>query len=300
MPPKNIKRKMGSMIEPQKVDQDPVLGTTSNIVSGDHPSPSTMSISEQSLRDNEVSGSADIEKVVAIQPPPRPRSPTEPGQIRENPFEENESSPSSNGITVRSSPMASYAARKQDKSTAVESRSIVVRNNNDEEGNPSREGGMRTQALIRLIESQENEAPEILDHSLKEVRSQQIDYLNKRFQAIREWVEDNPQADEPTEVLVTPDKLNERKEELAIVEDKVHPPNSNEEDVLGEHTSDNGGLPYNKCLPNEGLNINASAKPSTRHVYPNGKMFDKMLNNPRFVNIPGSTRNIGDKLEWAD
>ncbi|KAJ3743741.1 hypothetical protein DFH05DRAFT_1526048 [Lentinula detonsa] len=223
--------------------------------------------------------------------------------------------------------MASYAARKQDKSTAVESRSTVVRNNNDEEGNPPREGGMllplhltikktvqmpdrRTQALIRLIESQENEVQEILDRSLKEVRSQQIDYLNKRFQAIREWVEDNPQADEPTEVLqlrtskankfITPDKLNERKEELAIAEDKVYPPDSNEEDVLGEHTSDNGGLPYNECLPNEGLNINASAKPSTRHVYPNGKTFDEMLNDPRFVNIPGSTRNIGDKLEWAD
>ncbi|KAJ3792711.1 hypothetical protein GGU11DRAFT_857008 [Lentinula aff. detonsa] len=201
MPPKNIKRKLGSVIEPQKVDQDLVLGTTSNIDSGDHPSPSTMSISDQSTQDNEVSGSADIEKVVARQPPPRPRSPTEPGQIRENPFDENESSPSSNGITVRSSPMASYAARKQDKSTAVESRSTVVRNNNDEEGNPPREGGIllplhltikktvqtpdrHTQALIRLIESQENEAQEILDRSLKEVQSQQIDYLNKRFQAI--------------------------------------------------------------------------------------------------------------------
>ncbi|KAJ3791346.1 hypothetical protein GGU11DRAFT_835747 [Lentinula aff. detonsa] len=133
-----MKRKMGSVIEHQKVDQDLVLGTTSNIDSGDHPSPSTMSISEQSTRDNEVSGSADIEKVVAIQPPPQPRSPTEPGQIRENPFVENESSPSSNGITVRSSPMANYAARKLEKATVLGTGPTVVRNNHhDEEDNPN-------------------------------------------------------------------------------------------------------------------------------------------------------------------
>ncbi|KAJ3791512.1 hypothetical protein GGU11DRAFT_761540 [Lentinula aff. detonsa] len=220
MPPKNIKKKMGSVIEPQKVDQDPILGTTSNIVSGDQLSPSTMSISEQSTRDNEVSRPADYEKVVATQPPLRPRSPTEPGQIRENPFVENESSPSSNGITVRSSPLANYAARKLEKTTALGTVPTVVRNNHDEEGNPPREGGIslplqltikktiqtpdrRTQALIRLIESQENEAQETLDRSLKAVRSQQIEYLNKRFQAIREWVEDNPNSDKPVEVQTT-------------------------------------------------------------------------------------------------
>ncbi|KAJ3991688.1 hypothetical protein F5050DRAFT_1715885 [Lentinula boryana] len=126
MPPKNIKRKLGSVIEPQKVDQDPILGTTSNIDSGDQLSPSTMSISEQSIRDNEVSRSADNEKVVARQPPLRPRSPTEPGQIREDPFVENESSPSSNGITVRSSPMANYAARKLEKSTALDNGVKIV------------------------------------------------------------------------------------------------------------------------------------------------------------------------------
>ncbi|KAJ3791766.1 hypothetical protein GGU11DRAFT_761327 [Lentinula aff. detonsa] len=134
MPPKNIKKKMGSVIEPQKVDQDPILGTTSNIDSGDQLSPSTMSISEQSTRDNEVSRPADNEKVVASQPPLRPRSPTEPGQIRENPFVENESSPSSNGITVRSSPMANYAARKLEKSTTLGTGPTVVCNNHDKEG----------------------------------------------------------------------------------------------------------------------------------------------------------------------
>ncbi|KAJ3996723.1 hypothetical protein F5050DRAFT_1807481 [Lentinula boryana] len=235
MPPKNIKQKLGSVIEPQKVDQDLVLGTTSNIDLGDHPSPSTMSILDQSTRDNEVSGSADIKKVVARQPPPRPHSPTEPvpqwlvmlPKSRISPQQWNLDQPSFTTITTK-----------------------------------------------------------------KEVRSQQIDYLNKRFQAIQEWVKDNPNADEPAE------------EEFAIEEDKEYPPDNNEENVeiwtlyeplcaienvLGEHTIDN-----------EGLNISTSAKPSTRHVYPNGKTFDKMLNDPRFVNIPGSTRNIGDKLEWAD
>ncbi|KAJ3791577.1 hypothetical protein GGU11DRAFT_751501 [Lentinula aff. detonsa] len=206
MPLKNIKKKLGSVIEPQKVDQDPILGTTSNIDSGDQLSLSTMSISEQSTRDNEVSRPGDNKKVVARQPPLRPRSPMEPGQIREKPFVENESSPSSNGITVRSSPMANYAARKLEKSTALGTGPTVMRNNNDKE-EENRENNMEV--------TEENDP----------------------------------------------------------------------------------GVP---TVDNEGFNINTSAKPSTRHVYPNGKTFDKMLNDPRFVNIPGSTRNIGDKLEWAD
>ncbi|KAJ3791404.1 hypothetical protein GGU11DRAFT_751883, partial [Lentinula aff. detonsa] len=264
-----------------------------------------MSISEQSTRDNEVSRPVDYEKVVATQPPLRPRSPTEPGQIRENPFVENESSPSSNGITVRSSLLANYAARKLEKSTVLGTGPTVVRNNHDKEGNPPRKGGIslplqltikktiqtpdrRTQALIRLIESQENEAQETLDQSLKEVRSQQIEYLNKRFQAIREWVEDNPNSDEPVEVQTTSGDHGERKK-VAIEENGDNDIEVTEENDPGVSTVDN-----------EGFNINTSAKPSTRHVYPNGKTFDEMLNDPRFVNIPGSTRNIGEKLEWAD
>ncbi|KAJ3792244.1 hypothetical protein GGU11DRAFT_760918 [Lentinula aff. detonsa] len=110
MLPKNIKKKMGSVIEPQKVDQDPILGTTSNIDSGNQLSPSAMSISEQSAQDNEVSRPADNEKVVASQPPKTlfPYG--------------------------TSSPMANYAARKLEKSTALGTGPTIVRNNHDEEG----------------------------------------------------------------------------------------------------------------------------------------------------------------------
>ncbi|KAJ3770068.1 hypothetical protein FB446DRAFT_705701, partial [Lentinula raphanica] len=292
MPPKRDSKKgpkTGPLFEPQKADQNPEMGSAANTLSVDNPSPSEMAYSGQLNREKEVS-SDDFNTLFGGQPPPRPRSPTEPGQIRETPVEEDDSQLSSNGNTVRSSPLAAQAARKQSLAAMSESEPVIASNVSDTHGkSPIRTGvnfpidvdgttsfvtpDKKKQTLLRLIESQEVEAQDVLDKALKEVRFQQVESINNRFRVLREWIEQNPLGEEDTN---------------AVISDRTKLESKTQDNL--ERSSQMGGE----------LNMNSSAKPSTRHVYPNGKTFDEMVNDPRFVDISGSTRNIGNPLSWED
>ncbi|KAJ3712498.1 hypothetical protein C8R42DRAFT_728022 [Lentinula raphanica] len=243
MPPKRDSKKgpkTGPLFEPQKADQNPEMGSTANTLLVDNPSPSEMAYSGQLNREKEVS-SDDFNTLFGGQPPPRPRSPMEP---------------------VRSSPLAAQAARKQSLATMSESEPVIASNVSNTHGkSPIRMGvnfpidvdgttsfvmpDKKKQTLLRLIESQEVEAQDVLHKALKE--------------------EQNPLGKEDTNPVIS---------DRTKLESKT-------QDNL-ERSSQMGGE----------LNMNLSAKPSTRHVYPNGKTFDEMVNDPRFVDISGSTRNI--------
>ncbi|KAJ3713044.1 hypothetical protein C8R42DRAFT_647080 [Lentinula raphanica] len=261
MPPKRDSKKgpkTGPLFEPQKADQNPEMGSAANTLSVNNPSPSEMAYSGQSNQEKEVS-SDDFNTLFGGQPPPRPRSPMEPGQIRETPVEEDDSQLSSNGNTVRSSPLAAQAARKQSLAAMSESEPAIASNS------PSRMGvnfpinvdgttsfvtpDKKKQTLLRLIESQEVEAQDVLDKALKEVRFQQVESLNNRFRVLREWIEQNPLGKEDTN---------------AVISDRTKLESKTQDNL--ERSSQMGGE----------LNMNSSAKPSTRHVYPNGKTFDEM------------------------
>ncbi|KAJ3713782.1 hypothetical protein C8R42DRAFT_646659 [Lentinula raphanica] len=253
MPPKRDSKKgpkTGPLFEPQKADQNPEMGSAANTLSVDNPSPSEMAYSGQSNREKEVS-SDDFNTLFGGQPPPRPRSPTEPGQIRETPVEEDDSQLSSNGNTVRSSPLAAQAARKQSLTAMSETEPVIASNVSDtHDGTTSFvTPDKKKQTLLRLIESQEVEAQDVLDKALKEVRFQQVESINNRFRVLREWIEQNPLGKEDTN---------------PVISDRIKLESKTQDNL--ERSSHMGG----------DLNMNSSAKPSTRHVYPNGKTFDEM------------------------
>ncbi|KAJ3729427.1 hypothetical protein C8R42DRAFT_637660 [Lentinula raphanica] len=222
MPPKRDSKKgpkTGPLFEPQKADQNPEMGSAANTLSGDNPSPSEMAYSGQSNREKEVS-SDDFNTVFGGQPPPRPRSPTEP-------------------------------ARKQSLAAMSETEPVIASNVSDtHDGTTSFvTPDKKKQTLLRLIESQEVEAQDVLDKALKEVRFQQVESINNRFRVLRDWIEHNPLGEEDTN---------------PVISDRIKLESKTQDNF--ERSSHMGG----------DLNMNSSAKPSTRHVYPNGKTFDEM------------------------
>ncbi|KAJ3773027.1 hypothetical protein FB446DRAFT_788209 [Lentinula raphanica] len=293
MPPKKDSKKgpkIGPLFEPQKADPTQTLGSSANNPADDG-QPNT-SNSGQVDRDNVVTTTADFENPFGGLPPRRPRSPTEPGQIREQTTEEDDSQTSSLGNTIRSSPLAAAADHKRENALlGNKPPELVAQQGNDTGKSPELGGKLgypilvdestsvrtpekRTQTLIQLLESQENEAQSILEKSIKELRESQNDLLKKRFQTLRDWVNESSVE-----------------EETAKPSGEVEIPNTEALSVKAEEAEND---------IYENINLETSAKPSTRHVYPNGKTFDEMVNDPRFVKIPGSNRYIGKPLRWED
>ncbi|KAJ3710119.1 hypothetical protein C8R42DRAFT_729627 [Lentinula raphanica] len=267
-----------------------MLGSSANNPADD--GQSNTSNSGQVDRDNVVTTTADFENPFGGLPPRRPRSPTEPGQIREQTTEEDDSQTSSLGNTIRSSPLAAAADRKRENALlGNKPPELVAQQGNDTGKSPELGGKLgypilvdestsvrtpekRTQTLIQLLESQENEAQSILEKSIKELRESQNDLLKKRFQTLRDWVNESSVEEETAKPSGEVEILNT--EALSVKAEEA------ENDIY------------------ENINLETSAKPSTRHVYPNGKMFNEMVNDPRFVKIPGSNCYIGKPLRWED
>ncbi|KAJ3833023.1 hypothetical protein F5878DRAFT_666022, partial [Lentinula raphanica] len=293
MPPKKDSKKgpkIGPLFEPQKAEPTQTLGSSANNPADDG-QPNT-SNSGQVDRDNVVTTTADFENPFGGLPPRRPRSPMEPGQIREQTTEEDDSQTSSLGNTIRSSPLAAAADRKRENALlGNKPPELVAQQGNDTGKSPELAGKLgypilvdestsvrtpekRTQTLIQLLESQENEAQSILEKSIKELRESQNDLLKKRFQTLRDWVNESSVEEETAKPSGEVEILN--REALSVKAEEA------ENDIY------------------KNINLETSAKPSTRHVYPNGKTFDEMVNDPRFVKIPGSNCYIGKPLRWED